>query len=65
MQNKAISFLSKGNKMIKPETTMVEIQFYLLYFEEELRGFHYSIICQHHNEVFAEKKRGELKKQTK
>ena len=31
--------------MIKPETTMVEIQFYLLYFEEELRGFHYSIIC--------------------
>ena len=45
MYNKAISFLSKGNKMIKPETTMVEIQFYLLYFEEESRGFHYSIIC--------------------
>ena len=40
---------------------MVEIQFYLLYFEEELRGFHYSIICWHHNEVFAAKKEVNLK----
>lgn len=62
MQNKVISFLSMENKMIKPETAMVEIQIYLLYFEEGLRGFHYSIICQHHNEVFAEKKKVNLKK---